>query len=316
MALGTRTGAGGLADVDAQLNKVTPYSTSNFRRGRVRKMSIQLTRDDRRRLTSIIENLRDFLTVRTRSVLIRDTLEDVPHSGRLLARLDLDGSPNIVASEVISSLVEFGQPVPGKEALGIFLNRLLERLGESDESAFIQGLFERYPLDRPIVTNRPIPLDEWRDRRKVGSLQEKVTVQTPSRREVTDAENDIFISYATDDRERLRPLVDVLKANSWSVFWDEETPAGYRWRNHIFENLRTSRCVIVAWSKKSISSDYVREEAEDAKKRGILLPVCIDRVEPPFGFKELQVHDLTGWNGAEDWQSFQRLVRRIAEIFS
>ena len=102
--------------------------------------------------------------------------------------------------------------------------------------------------------------------------------------------------------------------NSWSVFWDEETPAGYKWRNHISENLRTSRCVIVAWSKQSISSDYVLEEAEDAKKRDILLPVCIDRVEPPFGFKELQAHGLSGWNGAEDWPPLQRLVRRIEEI--
>ncbi|WP_089724697.1 toll/interleukin-1 receptor domain-containing protein [Candidatus Thiosymbion oneisti] len=138
---------------------------------------------------------------------------------------------------------------------------------------------------------------------------ETVTVQTSSR-----AKNDIFISYATDDRERLRPLVDALETAGWSVFWDRKVPAGERWRDHIPENLRASRYVIVAWSKNSISSDYVREEAEDAKNHGVLLPIYIDRVEPPFGFGELQTYDLIGWNGATDQQPFQNLVRRIAEI--
>ncbi len=191
--------------------------------------------------------------------------------------------------------------------------------------------FYRRLTGQPRVTPSPLgsvhrlPKIEMVSGRAVESTP-IVTVQTPSRQEVTDrgaeardqtvAKNDIFISYKTEDKDRLRPLVDALETAGWSVFWDRKVPTGKRWRDYIFENLRASRYVIVAWSEKSISSDYVREEAEDARKRDVLLPIYIDQVEPPFGFGELQAHDLIGWNGATDQQPFQNLVRQVADVLS
>ena len=125
---------------------------------------------------------------------------------------------------------------------------------------------------------------------------------------------DIFISYASKDRERLRPLRQSLEARGWSVFWDEETPVGKNWRRSIFEKLRTARCVIVAWSQASIESDWVSEEAADALKRDILLPVFIESVEPPFGFADVQAMNLVDWNGAEDAEPFRRLVDEVTKI--
>lgn len=126
--------------------------------------------------------------------------------------------------------------------------------------------------------------------------------------------SDIFISYASKDRERLRPLRDALEAKGWSLFWDQEIPVGKNWRRNIFENLRAARCVIVAWSSASIESDWVSEEAADALKRGVLLPIYIDQVEPPFGFADIQTMNLVGWNGEEDSESFHRLVSEVTRI--
>lgn len=125
---------------------------------------------------------------------------------------------------------------------------------------------------------------------------------------------DIFISYASKDRERLRPLRDALEASGWSVFWDQEIPVGKNWRRNIFENLRAARCVIVAWSSASIESDWVSEEAADALKRGVLLPIYIDQVEPSFGFADIQTMNLVGWSGGEESESFRRLTDEVARI--
>jgi hypothetical protein len=41
----------------------------------------------------------------------------------------------------------------------------------------------------------------------------------------------------------------------------------------------------------------VRDEAGQAKRRGVLVPVKLDKVDPPLGFGELQAIDLTHWKG-------------------
>jgi hypothetical protein len=125
---------------------------------------------------------------------------------------------------------------------------------------------------------------------------------------------DIFISYAARERERVRPLRDALQAEGWTVFWDEKVPAGKKWRDHIFENLQGARCVIVAWSATSVVSDWVREEAEYAKTRGVLLPVFLDAVDPPFGFREVQALNLNGWEGSRESPAFRALIDEIRAI--
>jgi len=37
---------------------------------------------------------------------------------------------------------------------------------------------------------------------------------------------DIFISYASEDRQRAGALAETLGARGWSVWWDREIPLG------------------------------------------------------------------------------------------
>lgn len=127
---------------------------------------------------------------------------------------------------------------------------------------------------------------------------------------------DIFMSYAREDEARIKALVAALEAQGWSVFWDRRIPTGETWRGYIGSALESARCVIVAWSRHSIDSQWVAEEADDGKARQILLPVLLDRIQPPRGFREIQAADLCGWEPGQDSENFAALVadlRRLLE---
>jgi len=34
--------------------------------------------------------------------------------------------------------------------------------------------------------------------------------------------DDIFISYSSEDLERIQPIIQVLERRGWSVWWDED----------------------------------------------------------------------------------------------
>jgi hypothetical protein len=119
--------------------------------------------------------------------------------------------------------------------------------------------------------------------------------------------SDIFISYAREDRPRAETLARVLEENGWSVWWDRSIPAGKSFPQVIQEEMAKARCVLVLWSAFSVAKEWVIEEALEAKKRGTLVPIQIDQVEPPWGFRLLQARDLVGWNGTATAPSFQSL---------
>ena len=110
---------------------------------------------------------------------------------------------------------------------------------------------------------------------------------------------EIFVSYKTEDRERVRHLVDALRAAGFDTWWDQDIPPGGGWRETIARQLDSADLCIVAWSHASVGEGgrFVREEAERSAGRGAYLGVLIDPVMPPFGFAEWQAVDLSAWLG-------------------
>ncbi len=125
---------------------------------------------------------------------------------------------------------------------------------------------------------------------------------------------EIFLSYAREDMARVGIIVEALQNMQWSVFWDREIPPGMTWREAIGNALDQARVVIVAWSRHSIKSRWVAEEAEQALERGILVPVLLDDVELPLGFRGVQTARLTEWKGSSKDPNFNVLVERIAHL--
>lgn len=118
--------------------------------------------------------------------------------------------------------------------------------------------------------------------------------------------SDVFVSYKAEDRKRVRPLVNALEADGYSVWWDEQIGGGSAWRRTIEAELNAAKCVVVVWSRRSAGPDgaFVHDEAARAQQRHVYVPVLIDKVHLPLGFGETQALPLSGWKGDRSSQQY------------
>lgn len=126
--------------------------------------------------------------------------------------------------------------------------------------------------------------------------------------------SDIFISYSSKDRSWVQPFAKLLELRGWSVWWDRQIPTGESFDSIIEQELKRARCVIVIWSRESVSSDWVKTEAATAKKRKVLLPVLIDDANLPLEFSRLQTQSLSEWHENSSDAGFDQLVKDIARL--
>ncbi|MCI0420597.1 MAG: toll/interleukin-1 receptor domain-containing protein, partial [Acidobacteria bacterium] len=88
---------------------------------------------------------------------------------------------------------------------------------------------------------------------------------------------------------------------------------GQRFDEVIEKALLAAKCVVVLWSEESIKSRWVRNEASEGVDRDILLPVFLERVNPPFLFRRIQAADLSDWHGDPAHPELKRLLQTIGE---
>ncbi len=107
----------------------------------------------------------------------------------------------------------------------------------------------------------------------------------------------IFLSYAREDRGCAKKLAQVLEATGHDVWWDRRLDGGEEFSAEIEAALDKSDVVLVAWSKESVRSRWVRDEAAVGGDTGRLVPVSIGGSLPPMGFRQFHSLDLTDWRG-------------------
>jgi hypothetical protein len=125
---------------------------------------------------------------------------------------------------------------------------------------------------------------------------------------------DIFLSYKRDDREAVELLARLLEAQGWSVWWDPVITPGESYSVAIRSALEQAKCVIVVWSHGSVNSHWVLDEAGHGRDRGILVPIVIDGVGPPLGFRQYQAIDLSGWSGRADDPRWKQLIAGVQRV--
>ena len=125
--------------------------------------------------------------------------------------------------------------------------------------------------------------------------------------------SDVFISYKREDELRVFRLVQALQKQGLPLWWDRGLPGGEQWRVNIEAALTQAQCAVVIWTRASVGPEgaFVKDEAGRAARRNILVPVLLDKVDPPLGFGELQAVDLTRWRGSTRDPFFQDLVAAI-----
>ncbi len=125
---------------------------------------------------------------------------------------------------------------------------------------------------------------------------------------------DIFISYSRSDRDKAKQIAEALEKRGRSVWWDRELLAGQKFTEVIAKELEDSKCILVLWSEESVQGGWVLDEAREGANMGKLIPVLIDAVDPPLGFRQIHSTDLTNWDSGFPHEEFKRVLRAVKNI--
>ena len=124
---------------------------------------------------------------------------------------------------------------------------------------------------------------------------------------------EIVIVYASCNRGMARALHAILSEH-WQVWYDGLMAAG-NYRPEVERRIAQAKCVIPLWCRVSREDDDVIDEAQLAKTKCItLLPVRLEDVDPPLGFRGMQYVDLLGWDGGGDNPGINDLVAKLKQI--
>jgi TIR domain len=125
---------------------------------------------------------------------------------------------------------------------------------------------------------------------------------------------DVFLSYSSKDREIVRKLVFTLEKLNYRVWWDRNLKPGQLWDDAIQQKLAAAKCVIVVWSSGASHSDWVRIEAQKGLDRKVLVPIRIEKVDPPNPFDKIHAGDLTDWKGEAWHDGLHQCLERVKTL--
>src|SRR5262249_11330497 len=120
-----------------------------------------------------------------------------------------------------------------------------------------------------------------------------------------------YLSYAHEDKPIAERLVVFLRAKGVAVWWDEMIPPGSDFPSVMEEQLDASERVIVLWSKSSVESVWVNNEARRGHERKISGPALIEEVELPLEFNNLQAISLIDWT-EEEHPGLTQLLKAVS----
>jgi len=107
----------------------------------------------------------------------------------------------------------------------------------------------------------------------------------------------VFVSYAREDANKAKAIARALENASLDVWFDERIHSGSEFSTEIEQALAAASAVVVLWSKDSVTSPWVRDEAAEGRDSQRLVPVLLDDSRPPMGFRQFQATDLSRWSG-------------------
>ena len=124
----------------------------------------------------------------------------------------------------------------------------------------------------------------------------------------------VFLSYAREDGAKAALIARALTGQGWTVWWDRTIPPGRTFDDVIEDALEDASCVVVLWSKAAITSHWVRAEAAEGMRRGILVPAFLEDVKIPLEFRRIQAANLTSWKGSADEPKFEQFLQSVAML--
>jgi formylglycine-generating enzyme required for sulfatase activity len=127
---------------------------------------------------------------------------------------------------------------------------------------------------------------------------------------------DVFLSYKRQDGEIARRIVDAMRCNGISVWWDDGITPRQAWDAEIEAAISAASTVVVLWSPRSVSSEWVRTEAHYGKDHGKLIPVLVEACTIPIAFTLTQTVNLSGWIDDPAHLQWRKLLTWITDVVS
>ena len=127
---------------------------------------------------------------------------------------------------------------------------------------------------------------------------------------------DIFISYKREDKHLAEDTIHQLQEAGFSVWYDERITPHTSWDETIEAEIAAAKAVVVLWTPRSVTSEWVRTEADYAKEKGKLVPVMLEACSVPLAYRRTQTVDLSSWDGNPADRSFQKLVGWVRGLVS
>jgi TolB-like protein len=124
----------------------------------------------------------------------------------------------------------------------------------------------------------------------------------------------LFFSYSRTDQKQAMPLIRALEQLGFAVWWDGLLEGGDNFLPTTEAALQNADAVVVLWSKTSIDSHWVRDEATVGRDRRRLVPLSMDGSLPPLGFRQFQVIDVSKWHGKANAPELKRIASAIAAV--
>jgi tetratricopeptide (TPR) repeat protein len=125
---------------------------------------------------------------------------------------------------------------------------------------------------------------------------------------------DIFISYAREDADAVTRLAAALQEAGYSSWWDRNLTSGSRYLKETEAELKAAKAVLVVWSKASVESHWVADEAAVGRDENRLAAVTFDASMPPLGFRQFQVTDFSHWKGGPNEPQFKSLSGGLSRL--
>lgn len=126
---------------------------------------------------------------------------------------------------------------------------------------------------------------------------------------------DIFISYSRVDAAKATQLRDLLIARGHHVFFDAEgIDAGAEFPDVIDRAVKGAKVVLGCWTPAAIQRRWVRIESRIGLDRGSLVAIALEKINPealPAEFYNVNVLDMSGFNGSADNAAWQRVLGAI-----
>ena len=124
----------------------------------------------------------------------------------------------------------------------------------------------------------------------------------------------IFLSYAREDVEAAQAFAHALEGAGHEVWWDHHLRAGSRFSWDIAEALKNAEAVVVLWSRDSVESAWVQDEAAEGLESARLVPLTLDGSKPPLGFRQFHTIGMNGWQSGGE--AFEPLLKAVAAAIS